>query len=755
MSGETEAAASQTPEAAVHGWLNWRGPEQNGVTRETNLPSSWEVDGENHLWSIPIRGRSTPVIAGDRLYAIGYVGESEDLREVVFCADAATGEIIWEHYFSDFLSDVIYNRYSVGAPAIDPETGNIYVLTTPGLVAGFTPDGELLWDISLLEEYGRLTFPNGRTGAPVVDGDRVIIHCIAGNWGAEGPTRDRFYAFDKSNGDLIWSSNPSIGPPHLKDSSFSTPFLEDMEDGRRVFYAGMGDGNIVKVDARTGEGIWRFPFAVGGVNASVVRDEDRLLVMHGLENANSSQSGGIAALDPNVTPREPGEGEGPNPILPDEAEQWRVLGNEIFSTSPVVVDGRAYVVDWTGILRCIEVATGEEHWNKRLGPHQLHASALYGDGKLYVGLPNGTFYILEIKDDGAEILSELELEGSIYGTPSAWNGRVYVFTTEKLYAFGSESGNDAENLPEPVQLVDHNAGAGEAVALRIVPGEVAMRADSVASFRVQRVDAQGRVVDEVPADEVSFSKHGPRGEIDATFDEQGRLVVDADAEPSAGAFKAEVDGLVGYGRGRVLTSPPFSEDFSDFELTEYHERDEADFAYPPSTWLGARLRWEIRELDGEKVLAKALDIELFQRAITFIGHPDSSGYTVQADVMTDGTRRLMSDVGVINQRYIIALKGNHQQIEVSSNSERLRVSEQYIWNVGEWQTLKTRVDVNEDGSGVVRAKAWPRGSEEPSDWLIEVPVEDVHVEGAPGVFGFSPQSRHRVYLDNLIVKPND
>ena len=68
-----------------------------------------------------------------------------------------------------------------------------------------------------MEEFARLTFPNGRTGGPCIDGDLVIIHAITANWGKHGPARDRFYAFDKHNGDLVWSSTPGITP---KDSSF-------------------------------------------------------------------------------------------------------------------------------------------------------------------------------------------------------------------------------------------------------------------------------------------------------------------------------------------------------------------------------------------------------------------------------------------------------------------------------------------------------------------------------------------------------
>ena len=54
-----------------------------------------------------------------------------------------------------------------------------------------------------MEEFARLTFPNGRTGGPCVDGHLVIIHAITANWGKQGPARDRFYAFDKDTGDLV------------------------------------------------------------------------------------------------------------------------------------------------------------------------------------------------------------------------------------------------------------------------------------------------------------------------------------------------------------------------------------------------------------------------------------------------------------------------------------------------------------------------------------------------------------------------
>jgi hypothetical protein len=171
-------------------------------------------------------------------------------------------------------------------------------------------------------------------------------------------------------------------------------------------------------------------------------------------------------------------------------------------------------------------------------------------------------------------------------------------------------------------------------------------------------------------------------------------------------------------------------------------------------WIGARFRWEVVELDGNKVFAKALDRILFQRAFTLIGDPNLSNYTVEADVMSLGNRRMVSNVGLINQRYVVNLVGNWQMIQVFSNQERIDVSVPFKWDPNTWYRLKTRVDVAADGSGVVRAKAWKKGEPEPAAWTIEVPHKNAHKQGSPGIYGFSPQNRFAVYVDNVSVTPN-
>ena len=122
--------------------------------------------------------------------------------------------------------------------------------------------------------------------------------------------------------------------------------------------------------------------------------------------------------------------------------------------------------------------------------------------------------------------------------------------------------------------------------------------------------------------------------------------------------------------------------------------------------------------------------------------------------MSDGNKRIMSNVGVINQRYVINLVGNYKQLEVVSNQDRIKVAVPFPMQPKTWYRIESRVDVAPDGSGVVRAKAWKRDEPKPENWTIEVPHKHAHSHGAAGVYGFALQNQFPVYIDNISVTPN-
>ena len=66
----------------------------------------------------------------------------------------------------------------------------------------------------------------------------------------------------------------------------------------------------------------------------------------------------------------------------------------------------------------------------------------------------------------------------------------------------------------------------------------------------------------------------------------------------------------------------------------------------PLPWLGARMRWQVLQHEGTKVIGNTLDRVLFQRSMNFLGRPDMKKLHDEADVMTDGNRRIMSSSGL-------------------------------------------------------------------------------------------------------------
>lgn len=748
-------AVTSFASADVTGWLNWRGPNQNGTSDETNLPDSWKPGAENQLWKYDLNGAGAPVIADGKLYIFGYgqFGDdpAEDVQETLLCLDAVTGKKIWEKRFSDYISDVVYNRYGIGSPVIDPATGNVYLQTSNGRCVAFTADGEPVWEISLIETLARLTFPNGRTGSAAIFEDLVIFHCVTANWGNTGPAQDRFYAFDKISGDLVWYSSPGLQPV---DSSYGMPVFAPLGD-QTVFYAGTGCGHIVCVNARTGQPVWRFHLSGGGVNSQVLlHGKDKLIAIHGAENVDASSQGRLVCL--NLPTEYPTNIKEEPLTLTAKDEAWRNDDLCNFSSSPILVGDTVYVTNANGELIAVNADSGKTLWKEKLGPDQIHASPLYGDGKIYAPMFEGSFNIVKPTADKGEILSHAEIKSAAgtgvacLASPTIWAGKVYLSTRDGLYCFGNKDGK----FPTPTEA-DPVASPppGPVTQLQIIPAEFAIAPGQKQEFKVWGLDDSGRRV-RILTEALSWEKFVPptakvKAAVDATLDEKtGTLTAAADAKISAGALKATHMGLSATTRGRVHAGPGYGEDFEAVPLVmDSPEGEKVNF--PPLAWLGARIKWYVLEKDGSKVIANRLDNVLFQRTMNFFGDPEMSDYTLSADVMTDGNRRIKSTVGLVNQRYLITLVGNQNILEVSSNHERVKSSVDFPVTANTWYSLKTHVKSNPDGSGEVLAKAWPKGEAEPADWTIKVPVKNVHPKGSAGVFAFSPQSQKRVYLDNI------
>lgn len=725
------AGASSAPLSAGE-WPNWRGPDQNGVAPDKGLVSTWSKAGENLLWRDDFVGRSTPVVFDGRVCTNGRVGEDLQRVEIVACWDAETGKRLWEHRFPVYNTTVPWNRVGWANVTGDPETGYLYAQGVSGLFFVFDRAGKVVWSRNLEEEFGFYSGYGGRTQTPVVDEDRLIITFASTGWGDQGAPRHRLFAFDKKTGVLLWHSTPGEAPQDL--NSQSTPIIAVI-DGIRQVIQGNGDGRIYGLKARTGEKLWSFHLSKLAVNTTVLVQGSMVYACHSEENPEGGSLGAVVAFDV----------AGAKGDITTSHLKWR-QGIEAGFTSPILKDGRLYVIDNSANLIALDAATGQQHWLLGMGTVGK-GSPVWADGKIYATEVNGRVLVVEPGATAGKILDSEDLAmpdgryAEVYASPAIAYGRIYFTTEEGIYCLGDKKAKfprsevgQLKATPGPQEA----AAPASAVAavLQVVPGDLALRPGTPVELRLRAFDAQGRYLGEKTGAE--WSLEGLSGELTPS----GRFTADAAKRFQVGKVTAKMGGLAGSTRVRVQSDLPLVEDFEAY----------AAKGRPPYL-VRSGLRFEVMELpEHGKVFGKPPSPVELHKHWTYVGHSDWRDYTVQVDVMATKTGRRLPDLGVINAGYTLDLMGAHQQIQIRSWASELRGAKEvpFVWQEDQWYTLILKVEVV-GGKALVRGKVWKRGESEPADWTITV-EDPVPVErGNAGLYGYTPTTG---YFDNLKVTSN-
>ena len=705
-------------------WPAWRGPNGNGISDESGLISSWSQDGANLLWSAPFTGRSTPIVVGNRVCANGRVGEGIHRQEMVACFDIQDGRKLWEHRFNVHLTTVPWNRVGWANIAGDPETGYVYVQGVGGTFLCLDAAGRVVWSRSLAEDFGFFSGYGGRTQTPVVDEDRVIVTFVSASWGAWSAPRHRTFAFDKRTGELLWMATPGERPPDLNTQS--TPALATI-GGQRLLIQGNADGSICAIQARTGKSVWRFRLSKRGLNTSVVVEDGTVYATHSEENIAGGVMGAVIAIDAT------GTGD-----VTETHEQWRTHLSVGFS-SPLLKNGRLYVVDNSGNLHGLDASNGRELWDFSLGTVGKGSPA-WADGKIFVTEVNGRFHILEIVDTGARSLDEENLTveagryAEIYGSPAIAHGRIFFTTEGGIYAIGDPSTALQPDIRQP-QAGSHPRGGGDAAMIVAVPAEVRMRPGEKRLFQVQTFDKLGRPLG---ARQAEWGLVGLTGLVN----HRGEFEANSDSRVQVGVLQAKLGSLTAEARVRVFDGPELEEDFQSTPVDQI-----------PDYFLGARIHFKVQEEEsGNRFLVKNPAARSIHRHRTFVGPSDWSDYTIEADLRATRTRRRVPDIGLINSGYTLDVMGAYQQIQLRSWTAVRRMAGQvpFQWEADRWYRIKLRVDTSEE-KAVIRGKVWPRESPEPGDWTIV--AEDPHPvrHGSPALYAYSPAP---VYFDNVKVTSN-
>ena len=717
-------------------WPNWRGPQQNRSSLETGLADQWSPEGgegSNVVWKrADLGGISTPIVLNGKLYTIvrSDPGSPQEGEKVV-CVDAATGEDIWENKFNVYLSDVPDTRVGWSCCVGDPETGNIYALGVCGYLQCLDGEtGETLWSHSLHEEYGLLSTYGGRTNVPVLFEDLVIISAVVIGWGEMAKPAHRFLAFNKKTGQLVWFTGTRLLP---YDTTYSTPTVAFL-DGQASLVFGSGDGAIWAFQPRTGKPIWKAQLSRRGLNVSPLVSGDRVFTGHSEENMDDTTMGALVAIDPGA---EGPLGQGGEKDLTKTGEIWH--NNQIMAgkVSPLLVDDMVIAIDDRATLMGFDADSGTRRFKKKLGT-VMRSSPLYADGKIYLCTANGRWYTLKLEGDRVKILHKMRLPAgeNCYGSPIVSHGRIYLPTTDNLYCI-ADSQKAAGSRPLPAAGQETPISKDPAPAqVQIVPAETLLKPGQTEQFRVRIFNRAGQLLGESPAE---FSLDG-EGEITS----DGLYTADSSDAHTASLVTAKIGELTGTARIRVVPDFPWSFDFSEQTV--------------PVTWVGARYRHQLRELEGNQVMVKVSTIPKGARSRAWMGHPEMRNYTVEADVRGSSDNNKMPDIGLIAQRYTLDLMGASQKLQIRSWVPVMRMAKEveFPWQPDRWYRMKFRAEVEEvEGrqQARLRGKVWPREEREPEAWTIEVVDHSPNMNGSPGLYGNAKNAE--LYLDNLTVTPND
>ena len=448
-------------------WARFRGPNGSGVSTASNVPIEFSPT-KNLQWRLPLpAGHSSPILLGDRIYLTAYRGDAL----LTMAIDRRAGKILWEREAPGVKTKIIDKRNNPASPSPAVEANGIYVFFPDYGMVAYDASGKERWKMPL----GPFNNIYGMGASPVIVGDLVVLAC-------DQSTESFLLAVDKRTGQQKWKTMR----PEAK-SGHSTPILWRAPDGRDEILL-PGSFLMTAYDAQTGAKRWWVRGLSFEMKSTPVIG-DGVLFINGFgsdqnelgrkvvvppaaevwKTADANKDGvlqkaefpkftggawfGLADLDTNGTLsteeweyyraaldsengllaiRLGGKGD-----MTDKAVIWKYQRAVPQLPSPLLYRNVLYMVNDGGIVTSINPKTGEVIKQGRLGPAEhYYASPVAASGHVFFVSEEGKVAVLPPSGDLTPVVVNV-LPEYCYATPAFADGRLYLRTTEALYAFGS------------------------------------------------------------------------------------------------------------------------------------------------------------------------------------------------------------------------------------------------------------------------------------------------------------------------------
>jgi len=232
-------------------WAQWRGPERDGKSKETGLLSDWEATPPSIAWQTAGLGKgfASVSIADGKIYSAGVV----DGQSQLIAMKLSDGSRLWS---TSIGLDESEQDYVSCTPTVDD--GRVYAIGFTGaLLCADANTGEKIWQKDFAEDFGgKMMSRWGFSESPLIDGDRLL--CTPGGNDAV------IVALNKKTGDLIWKSELPETGENGKDGAGYSSIVISNAGGRKQYVQLVGRG-VIGVDAKTGKVLWTYNRVANGV----------------------------------------------------------------------------------------------------------------------------------------------------------------------------------------------------------------------------------------------------------------------------------------------------------------------------------------------------------------------------------------------------------------------------------------------------------------------------------------------------------
>ena len=446
---------------AAENWPQWRGPNLDGTTTETGLPTTWS-DAENVAWTLEVSQESwtgsTPIIWGDTIFlSVSYVErgdagfgrrgggrrrgpdgpggrrggqprpaspaqtapQTESQQVELWRVDRRDGSVVWKRFLSGSDRQVRKQNMSSPSPVTDGE--HVWVMTGTGWLRAFDFDGNELWARNISNDYWSFGLNWGFASSPLLHEDALYVQVLHGM-----RTDDPSYVLrvDKMTGETVWMVERPTSAQRESPDSYTTPALLQYDGISEIVITG---GDVVTGhDPETGVELWR----ADGLNP---RNNGAYRIV-----ASPLVVGEIIIAPTRVRPMLALKAGGRG----DVTTSHRVWSFDDGPDVPTPVsDGElVYVVQDNGVVHALDLASGDlVYTNQRIEPGTYSASPILADGKIYATSEDGVTTVYRAGRE-FEVLATNSLPGYTLSTPSVAGGHLYIRAGGVLYAIGEPSG---------------------------------------------------------------------------------------------------------------------------------------------------------------------------------------------------------------------------------------------------------------------------------------------------------------------------